>query len=220
MQAINHVATALILKRKFPETPLFGLIIATEAVEYLWVTLNLLGVEKTIVSDPMKTVADVHLVHMPFSHSIATSAVFAIVAGLIVLWMGRSNAIAMAVALSLAIFSHIVLDLVVHAPDIALLPFFSGIKLGSGLYSNWPLMAFGIETLWGVMCWWVYRGSGPLLVLILGFSIVSLPVYSVAIDGGETVLAGHDTAFVLLILAQVLGTSVMLWLFARRTGNV
>ena len=112
------------------------------------------------------------------------------------------------------------LDLVTHASDIAILPFVGGIKLGTGLYSNWPLLAFGIETLWGVMCWWVYRGSWPLLALILGFSIVSLPVYSVAIDVGESVLAGNDTVFVLLILAQMLGTSMMLWLFARRTGNV
>ena len=220
MQAINHVATALILKRKFPPAPLFGLILATEVVEYLWVALNIFGIEQTLVSSPMKTVADVHLVHMPFSHSIATSALFAIVTGLIVLWVGRANAITMALALSLAIFSHVVLDLLVHAPDIAILPFIDGKKFGTGLYSNWPLLALGIETLWGVMCWRVYRGSWPLLGLILGFAVVSLPAYSVTIDAGESVLAGNESAFALLILAQMLGTTALVWLFARRTSNV
>ena len=65
MQAINHAATALILKRKFPSAPLFGLILATEAVEYLWVGLNVIGIEKTIIDEDMHSVADVHLVHMP-----------------------------------------------------------------------------------------------------------------------------------------------------------
>ncbi len=221
MQAINHAATALLLKRKFPSTPLFGLVLATEAVEYLWVALNVMGVEKTIVAEPMRSVADVHLVHMPFSHSIVTSALIALLAGFVILWRGGKTASAISLAMALAVFSHIVLDLAVHAPDIAIAPFFGVGKYGTGLYSNFPLPALALESLWGVFCWWIYRGSWPLLGLILVLGISSIPIYSVALDAGESMLGGQNVAFATVILFQMLATSVLVWLFARnRTGRL
>ena len=217
MQAINHVATALILKRKFPSTPLLGLIVATEAVEYLWVGLNVIGVEKTFIAEPMRSVADVHLLHMPFSHSLASSLFFALLVGGIILWRGggRKTAGVLALAMSLALFSHIVLDLFTHAPDIAVAPFVDGKKYGSGLYSNWPLVALALETLWGVVCWRVYRGSKMLLWLILFLGVASVPIYSATINIGESMLGGQETVFALVILGQMIASSVLLWLFAR-----
>lgn len=219
MQAIEHAATALILKRKFPASPLFGLLVATEAVEFLWVGLNLTGVEFTEIDSPMRSVADIHLAHMPFSHSIATSAAFAILIGGFVLWKGGAKAGSIALALALAVFSHIVLDLATHAPDIALAPFLDGAKYGTGLYANWPLAALGVETLWGILCWRIYRGGKALLGLILVANALSLPTYSIMLDGGEAALAGNDQAFALLILGQMIVTIGLLWLFARKRGE-
>ena len=215
MQAINHVATALILKKKFPSAPLFGLILATEAVEYLWVGLNVIGIERTIIDEDMRSVADVHLVHMPFSHSLVTSLIVAIAAGLAVLWRGGRAASAVALAIALGVFSHVVLDLFVHAPDIALSPYFDGTKYGTGLYSHLPLPALALETLWGVLCWWLYRGSWKLLGLIVFMGIGAIPLYSVAVNVGEAVLGGQSTVFALVILVQMLATSGLVWLFAR-----
>jgi len=215
MQAINHAAAALILKRKFPSTPLLGLILATEAVEYLWVGLNLIGIEQTIIADPMRSVADVHLAHMPFSHSLVTSVIIAALVGLFVLWRGGKAWSAIAIAISLAVFSHIVLDLLVHARDIAIAPFFGTEKYGTGLYSNMPLVALGLETLFGVFCWWIYRGNWSLLCLIVVLALTSIPLYSVAINVGEAALSGQSTVFALVILVQMLATSGLVWLFAR-----
>ena len=181
----------------------------------MWVGFNVIGIEQTIITDPMRSVADVHLVHMPFSHSLATSVLIAFCVGLFVLWRGGKAVSAIALAISLAVFSHIVLDLLVHAPDIAIAPFLDGEKFGTGLYSNLPLTALGFETLWGVFCWWVYRGSWPLLGLIIALAITAIPLYSVAINVGETVLAGQSTVFALVILVQMLATSGLFWLFAR-----
>jgi hypothetical protein len=216
MQAINHAATALILKRKFPSTPLFGLILATEAVEYLWVGLNVVGVEQTVVSKPMRSVADVHLVHMPFSHSVVTSGLLAGLVGLIVLWGGGKTKIAVSLALSLAVFSHIVLDLLVHGPDIAIAPYVDWAKYGTGLYSNLPLLALALESLWGILCWWIYRGTWPLLGLIVALGILSIPTYSITINVGEATLGGQSTTFALVILAQMLATSILVWFFAQK----
>jgi len=220
MQAINHAATALILKRTFPSTPLFGLILATEVVEYLWVGLNVFGIEHTNVAEPMRSVADVHLVHMPLSHSIVTSSFIAILVGLVVLWRGGKAVSAISLALSLAVFSHIVLDLLVHAPDIALMPFFNGEKYGAGLYADLPLVALALETFWGVLCWWVYRGSWPLLGLILALNLTAIPLYSIDVNIGESVLSGQDTAFALVIFAQMVVTSILVWFFAREKPSL
>lgn len=216
MQAINHAATALILKRKFPSAPLFGLILATEAVEYLWVGLNVIGIERTVIDEDMRSVADVHLVHMPFSHSVVTSLIIAVAVGMAVLWRGGKAASAVASAIALGVFSHVVLDLFVHAPDIALSPFFNGAKYGTGLYANLPLPALALETLWGILCWWIYRGSWKLLGLILVMGIAAIPLYSVAINIGEAALGGQSTVFALVILVQMLMTSGLVWLFARK----
>ncbi|MCK0101321.1 hypothetical protein [Pseudohalocynthiibacter sp. F2068] len=216
MQAINHAVTALILKKTFPEAPLLGLILTTEAVEYLWVGLNIVGLEKTDIGPEMQSVSDVHLVHMPFSHSVGTSVILAAVLGLIVFWHGGKAAKAIALALSLGVFSHIVLDLIVHAPDIAVFPFFNPSKLGTGLYTNQPLLALALETVWGILCWWIFRGSWGLLALIVTLEITALPLYSNMINAGESLLTGQDTIFALVILAQMIATTALVWLFARK----
>lgn len=214
MQAINHAATALVLKRKYPSAPLFGLILATEAVEYLWVGLNIIGIEQTVIDQEMQSVADVHLVHMPFSHSLITSALVAALVGLIVLWRGGKAISAVSLAISLGVFSHVVLDLAVHAPDIAIAPFVDG-KYGTGLYSNFPLPALALESLWGILCWWIYRGSWKLLALIVGLGVTSIPLYSAAVNVGESVLGGQSTVFAIVILVQMIATSGLVWLSAR-----
>jgi len=215
MQAINHAATALILKRKFTSAPLFGLILATEAIEYLWVGLNIMGIEQTIITSPMRSVADIHLAHMPFSHSIITSLIIALCVGLVILWRGGKALSAIAIAMSLAVFSHIILDLIVHAPDIAITPFVDGQKFGTGFYSNLPLAALALETLWGVFCWWIYRGSWQLLGLIVILAVTAVPLYSATINIGEAVLSGQSTVLALIILMQMFATSGLVWLFAR-----
>lgn len=214
MQAINHIATALILKKKVPSAPLVGLIIATEAVELLWVVLNLVGIERTIIDRDMQSVADIHLIHMPFSHSIFTSVIFAAMAGLFILWRKGRAASAVALAVALAVVSHILLDLLVHAPDIAIAPFFEGRKYGTGLYANLPFLALVIETLWGLLCWRIYRGNKKLLGLIVLSAVLAVPNYTMAINSGAGDMTG--TTFSIIILTQIVVTSLLVWVFARR----
>lgn len=215
MQAINHVATALILKKKFPTAPLVGLIVAVEAVEYLWVALNLLGIERTIIDADMTSVADIHLVHMPFSHSIASSVVIAALVGGVLRWRGGTWGGPVAIAMAIGVMSHILLDLVVHARDIEIGPFMDLGKYGTGLYAAVPLAALTLEAAWGVLCWWIYRGSWMLLGLILLANASSIPFYSATLNTGEGALAGQSSAFAAMILVQMIVTSVLVWFLAR-----
>jgi hypothetical protein len=148
MFAINHAATALIIKKAFPDAPIAVLLVSVQLVEIFWVALNFLGIEKTRTKDEVRTVKDVELAYMPFSHSIASTTVLALGAWtLIVLGFGRVD---LGAAVALGIASHLVLDLISHARDIALVPLLSSKKIGMGLYEN-PAVAFVFETAYGIL---------------------------------------------------------------------
>ena len=74
MFAADHAATALLIKRRFPSVSLTPLLISVQAMELAWVGLNYLGVERTTTEATVRSVADIHLAYMPYSHSVATAA--------------------------------------------------------------------------------------------------------------------------------------------------
>src|SRR2546425_1090104 len=75
MFAIDHAATALLVKRRFPSVPMAPLLVSVQAMELAWVTLNYLGVERTTTESTVRSVADIHLAYMPFSHSVGTAII-------------------------------------------------------------------------------------------------------------------------------------------------
>src|SRR5262245_55183208 len=167
MFSVDHAATALIIKRRFPSVPLIPVLVSVQAMELAWVGLNYLGVERTTTESAVHSVADIHLAYMPFSHSVATAVAGALLAWLVVeKGLGRPL---LARAVGLGIFSHLVLDVVTHASDIALWPGSSLPALGLGLYDRAPMWGFALEMAYGLVCWWIYRGRRPLLaVIVLG----------------------------------------------------
>src|SRR5438067_6437469 len=172
MYAINHAATALVLKKRYPSVPLLALLIAVQLVEVLSVVFNYLGVERT----SLEGVAT-RLAYMPYSHSVVMMLVWAAVAwGLLHFGFGRKT---LAVAVGLGVASHLVLDLATHLPDIALAPGLETIRLGSGLYA-FPLVAFAVETIYGVGCWLVFKGIRSLLSGILINNLINLPLFIAA----------------------------------------
>ena len=81
MFAINHAAAALVLKRRYPTVRMALILLAVQAVELLWVALNLMGVETTTTDATVRSVQNIHLAHMPGSHSRATTTLLSLAAG-------------------------------------------------------------------------------------------------------------------------------------------
>lgn len=214
MFAINHAATALLVKKRFPSQPMVWLLLSVQLMELLWLALNLLGVERTSTEDSVRSVSDIHLTSMPWSHSVATMLGVALLAWLLLRYGLRRPILAVAVAIGIA--SHLVLDLVTHAQDIVLAPGIPEPRLGLGLYSAFPIGAFVLELAYGAFCWWVYRGGRALLAVILLFNLANLSMLSPAIPGPETWLAHRPTAIVLVIAAQI---AVTLYLVGRFSGR-
>lgn len=214
MFAVDHSATALLIKRRYPSVSIAPLLISVQAMELAWVVLNYLGVERTTTEATVRSVADIHLAYISYSHSVATVTA----AALIVWWtiermLGRS---ALGRAVAIGIVSHLVLDIATHAPDIALWPGSPFTPLGLGLYSSAPAAAFVVELLYGVLCWWVYRGSGALLAVIVAGNLANLSFFFAGIPGPEQLLAGHPMLTVSLIFVQIVTMLVLVGLFSSK----
>ena len=216
MFAVDHAATALLIKRRFPSVPLTPLLLSVQAMELAWVGLNYLGVERTTTEATVRSVADIHLAYMPYSHSVATAAGAALLAWLVVeKGLGRPL---LGRALGIGVTSHLVLDVVTHARDIALWPG-STLALGLGVYDRAPMWGFALEIAYGVMCWRVYRGSRSLLAMIILGNLANITLFSAAIPGPEQYLAGHPLMLVTLIAVQIVVTLVLVDVLARRRAT-
>jgi len=135
--AITHASAALVLKKKYPRVGLWPLLISVQLVELLWIVFTYLGIEHFRVTPDA-----VHLDFLPYSHSVATGALLAALAWFMGKSARRSN---LGIAMALGIFSHIVLDIIHHEPNIALLKIFGGSRgllIGIVIFNllNIPLM--------------------------------------------------------------------------------
>lgn len=214
MFAIDHAATALVLKRRWPDAPLPMLLASVQLMELVWVALNLLGVERVTTASAVHSVADVRLEFMPWSHSVATMLGAALLIWLVARLLGHPR---LGLALAAGVASHLVLDLLTHDRDLALAPGLD-ILLGLGLYGLAPMLAFAVELAYGVLCWRIFRGSGALLAVIVGFNLANLSFFSASIPGPEELLAGHPAAVVLVVFAQIVVTLTLVGRLARTSA--
>lgn len=217
MFAIDHAATALLLKRRYPSVPMAPLLLSVQAMELGWVGLNYLGIERTTTRRVVRSVADVQLADMPYSHSVAVP----LAADVLTWWMleKRGNrALARAVALGVA--SHLVLDLATHNHDIVLWPGRAKPKLGLGLYGSAPMAAFAVEFAYGLLCWGLYRGDRRLLAVIVLANLANASMFSRKISGPERLLAGHPLRVVSFVFGQIVATLILVGALARNGRHV
>src|SRR3954471_12633698 len=201
MFAVDHAATALLLKRRYPTVSIVPLLVAVQAMELAWVLLNFLGVERTTTNPVVRSVADIHLAYIPWSHSVAPALGAAVLSWLVIEFGAGRPLLGRAIGLGIA--SHLVLDLLTHARDIALAPGMAAPMLGLGLYGAAPLAAFVVELVYGVACWRIYRGGRGLLAFVVLGNLANLTIFSAAIRGPEDLLAGRPLVVVSFIFIQI-----------------
>lgn len=192
MLAICHAATALLIKRRFPEAPMGGVLACVQLPGVLWVLLNLAGVE--------------HLGVMPYSHSVAAVLAMAFAAWLLLDKLFRRRAFAAAAAIG--ILSHLIVDLVMQAQHIALVPFLSSVHLGLGL-SETPPLAVAAGSIYGVLCWLVFRGSKALFALIVFLNLAGLSFM-------QSPFAEEPGAQVAGVAAGIVLATFLVWYFSRQ----
>ncbi|HUL21401.1 MAG TPA: metal-dependent hydrolase [Thermodesulfobacteriota bacterium] len=212
MFAINHAATALILKKGFINVPIVWLLISVQFMEILWVILNFLGIERTTTEKEVRYVGDVHLSFMPFSHSILTMIGVALLA-----WLVLSKGLGLpgaGIAVGIGVLSHLILDLITHSDDMVIAPLMKSPKFGLGLYAKHPIVAFILEIGYGIVCWWIYKGSWALLSVIILFNLANVSMFFSAVTGIEKHMANRPRLITTVILAQILVTLTLVGIFS------
>ena len=132
----GHFGLAAGVKSQVPSAPLWALMLATAWLDVIFVPLLLLGIETITPLDPANpNVYGGAVIHAAYTHSLVGAlALSGVAGGLAWLRWGR----AVGATIGLVAFSHWLLDLIVHYPDLPILP---------GNAGNLPLLGFG---LWGL----------------------------------------------------------------------
>ncbi|AEV99484.1 hypothetical protein A4D02_26960 [Niastella koreensis] len=207
MYAINHAATALLIKKNKPELPLWPLLISVQLVEIGWVIFNYLGIEHYSV-----TTGKLHLDFLPYSHSVF-SGVLAALLSYVILTPGFKNR-KLAIAFAIGVLSHIAIDLIFHEHDIRLFPFAEHPVWGLGII-KYPLVNFILELLYGIGCWWYFGGNKKLLAVIIIFNLADLPTMFASGDALNP-LKLYPFILPTFILIQILLTWYFVWRYARQ----
>lgn len=117
---VGHYAAAMAAKAIEPKAPMWTLAAATQLVDIAWSSFIIAGVEHARV-DPALPGSTLVLYDMPWTHSLPAALAWSIAAALLVKLALRLPWWASAIV-GLTVFSHWLLDLIVHRPDLALWP--------------------------------------------------------------------------------------------------
>ena len=144
----GHFGLAAAVKKIAPRLPLWSLLLATFFLDVVFIFFAAVGLEKITPVDPTNPNAyGGSLIQAYYTHSLVGAVLISAIAGLFAGWRwGKRGGYVIAGV----VFSHWVLDLIVHRPDLPILP---------GNFGNLPLLGFGL---------WQY----PTISAIVGLALV------------------------------------------------
>jgi hypothetical protein len=131
---VGHYGPAFAAAAIDPNLPLAGLTLSTQVLDVAWSSFILLGVEKVRIKPGFTATNDLDLYFMPFSHGLLTALGWSLIVGLGFLFLVPGVSVSGAVLAGAVCFSHWLLDLIVHVPDLPLVG--DRYKVGFGLWRN------------------------------------------------------------------------------------
>ncbi|MGH7537795.1 MAG: hypothetical protein ACREMF_04105 [Gemmatimonadales bacterium] len=154
---VGHYGISFAAKKVNAAIPLWILFIAVQLLDVAWAPLVLLGVEKVRIVPGITATNPLDLYYMPYTHSLVAALLWSAGAFALYRLAGPGSRNGSALLVAVAVFSHWVLDFLVHRPDLPL--YDNTVKVGLGLW-NLPAVALGLEAmlLFGGM--WLYVRSG------------------------------------------------------------
>jgi hypothetical protein len=176
---LGHYAIALVAKRAAPTVSLGTLFLAAQLADQLWPLLLLLGLEHVRIAPGATRMTPLDFYDYPISHSLLA----------LVGWGGALGALHFAgrrrwraaLILAACVVSHWVLDVLVHRPDMPVLP--HGPRLGLGLWNS----------------------VGATVVLELGFYGAGLAIYTATTRAADRTGRYALWSLVLLLLVVWVG---------------
>ena len=140
---VGHYGVAFALKTPRNKIPLWVLFVAVQLLDFLWAPFVLLGIERVRFVPGITATNALDLYYMPYTHSLIGALFWSAIALVFykICWRNiASNSAALLVGF--AVFSHWLLDLIVHRPDLAV--YDDTLKVGFGLW-NYRGIEFVLE---------------------------------------------------------------------------
>ena len=128
---VGHFAAGLAIKASEPRAPTWALLVGVGLLDILFGPFVLVGIERATVTPSVSP--GFSLDYIDWSHSLVMSLVWSVLFGAAFARYGRR----VMTAVGFAVFSHFLLDVPMHPPDLALWPN-STAHLGFGLWRTWP----------------------------------------------------------------------------------
>lgn len=153
---VGHYAASLALKSFEKRASLGLLFLAVQFVDILFFPFVLIGIERMNIVENFTQSTHFELEYMPYTHGLLAGVLWSLAAFALFRWVFVKK-LSAAVVIALALFSHWLLDLPVHTPD---LPLWSDTspKLGFGLWNN-AIATYFLEAGLLFLALWMYLRS-------------------------------------------------------------
>lgn len=132
----GHFGVAGLVKAWRPALPMGALLVATQLPDLVFFALSTSGTEAAEPAEPGLSGYGSLLITAEYSHSLVSNVLLAVLVGVLVhLFLRKRWGHDAGLVLGGVVFSHWLLDLLVHRPDLAVLP---------GDAGNLPLLGLGL----------------------------------------------------------------------------
>jgi hypothetical protein len=214
---VGHYGPSFAVKAIRPAIPLWLLFIAVQLVDVVWAVLVLLGIEKVRIVPGITASNPLDLYYMPYTHSLVAGILWAVAAIVVCKPLRGVRNWSAAAWIGLAVFSHWILDLLVHRPDLPL--YDDTMKVGLGIW-NYPAIALFLEALllFAGMTMYLRRTRAINAIGRVGpplFGIVMLGIQCYVFFGPPPV--SPSAAAITALVSYAVFAAVAQWLDRQRT---
>jgi hypothetical protein len=178
---IGHYGPAFGAKAAVQRVPLWVYFLAVQWLDVWWSIFVLAGIEKVKIVPGFMQASSLDLYYMPYTHGLFGALALSTILGAIVAMFFRRQRGVVFITVALAAFSHWILDLVVHAPDLWI---YDGVKVGFGLW-RWLWISLPLELIVLFAGAWLYtsyvpaRRGGNIWLWIFVIAMAGVEIYAV-----------------------------------------
>ena len=178
----GHFGLAAGVKKLAPRLPLWALLLATFWLNIIFILLSMLGVESFAPVDPSHPAYGEVIINAFYTHSLVGAILISVITGWFahLRWKKEGG-----IVIGMVVFSHWLLDLLVHRPDLPILP---------GNIGDLPFLGFG---LWNRP---LLSGIIELVLALGGAFLYSHGIKQLSVNQRRYALAASTMTTVLLLL--------------------
>jgi hypothetical protein len=174
---VGHYGPSFAAKALRKSIPLWVLFLAVQLLDVFWS----IGIEKVRIVPGITATNPLDLYYMPYTHGLDAAVLWSGAAAFAYWAWRRSEGWVAATIVGVAVFSHWVLDLIVHRPDLPL--YDNSLKVGLGLW-NQPAVALALEIavlFGGMYLYWAVTEpttkGGRYAMVIFGLVMLAIQVF-------------------------------------------